>query len=241
MTAFEMAIQDPQGLAVAARVRPARMELCAALSTGGVTPSAGFIESAVETGVPVHVLIRPREGGFVHSPDETALILADVRHALRLGAAGVVIGGLLADGSVDGELVRRARDLADDAEVTFHRAFDQAADLDAALDALIEAGATRVLTSGGRPSAAEALDVFPRLVERAAGRIEVMAGAGVTSANAAAIAATGVDAVHASAKRTVTSTLAVSLGSGAGAGETSYTTADEAEATAIRDVLGPVL
>lgn len=240
MTAFELAVQDPQGLAVAARVRPDRIELCSALSTGGVTPSAGLVEAAVATGVPVHALVRPREGGFTHSADETALILADVRHALGLGAAGVVIGGLV-EGSVDGELVRRVRELAGDAEVTFHRAFDQAADLDAALDALIEAGATRVLTSGGRPSASEALDVFPRLVERAAGRIQVMAGAGVTSANAAAIAATGVDAVHASAKRTVTATLAVSLGSAAAAGETSYTTADEAEAAALRELLGAAL
>jgi len=240
MTAFELAVQDPQGLAVAARVRPDRIELCSALSTGGVTPSAGLVEAAVATGVPVHVLVRPREGGFTHSADETALILVDVRHALGLGAAGVVIGGLVG-GSVDGELVRRVRELAGDAEVTFHRAFDQAADLDAALDALIEAGATRVLTSGGRPSASEALDVFPRLVERAAGRIQVMAGAGVTSANAAAIAATGVDAVHASAKRTVTATLAVSLGSAAAAGETSYTTADEAEAAALRELLGVAL
>jgi copper homeostasis protein len=241
MTAFELAVQDPHGLAVAARVRPDRMELCSALSTGGVTPSAGFVEAAVATGVPVHVLIRPREGGFSHSADETALILADVRHALRLGAAGVVIGGLLADGSVDGELVRRARDLAGDAEVTFHRAFDQTADLDAGLEALIDAGAARVLTSGGRASAAEALDVFPRLVARAAGRIQVMAGAGVTSENAAAIAATGVDAVHASAKRTVVETLAVSLGAAAAAGQTRYATADESEAAAIRELLGPAL
>lgn len=238
MTAFELAVQDPQGLAVAARVRPDRIELCSALSTGGITPSAGLVEAAVATGVPVHVLVRPREGGFVHTADETALILADVRQALRLGAAGVVIGGLLADGSVDGELVRRARELAGDADVTFHRAFDQAADLDAALEALIAAGATRVLTSGGRSSASEALDVFPRLVERAAGRIQVMAGAGVTSANARAIAATGVDAVHASAKRTVVETLAVSLGAAAAAGKTQYATTDEVEAAAIRELLG---
>jgi copper homeostasis protein len=142
---------------------------------------------------------------------------------------------------VDGELVRRARDLAGDAEVTFHRAFDQTADLDAGLEALIDAGAARVLTSGGRASAAEALDVFPRLVARAAGRIQVMAGAGVTSENAAAIAATGVDAVHASAKRTVVETLAVSLGAAAAAGQTRYATADESEAAAIRELLGPAL
>jgi len=232
MTAFELVVQDSEGLAIAARLRPDRMELCSALSTGGITPSAGLIEAAVGSGVPVHVLVRPREGGFAHSAEERELILADVRHSVRLGAAGVVIGGLVG-GSVDADLVRRARDIAGDAEVTFHRAFDQTADIEAALDALIDAGATRVLTSGGRPSAADALDVYPRLVARAAGRIQVMAGAGVTSANAAAIAATGVDAVHASAKRTVIERLAVSLGPSAAAGETSYTTVDEVEARAV--------
>ena len=236
MTAFELAVQDPHGLAVARRVRPDRMELCSALSTGGITPSAGLIGAAVDTGVPVHVLIRPREGGFVHSDDENALILADVRQAVRLGAAGVVIGGLV-EGTVDTDLVRRVRENADGIEVTFHRAFDQTVDLGASLDALVEAGATRVLTSGGRSAAADALDVLSSLVERAAGRIQVMAGAGVTSANVAAIAATGVDAAHASAKRTVVETLAVSLGSAAGAGEARYATTDEDEARALRAAL----
>jgi copper homeostasis protein len=124
--------------------------------------------------------------------------------------------------------------------VTFHRAFDQTADLFASLDALEAAGVTRVLTSGARPSAVEALDVLPALVARAAGRIQIMAGAGITAGNAAAIAATGVDALHASAKRTVTQTLAVSLGSAAAAGETGYSTTDEEEAVALRDLLARV-
>jgi len=235
MTAFELAVQDPTGLLVAERVRPARMELCSALSTGGITPSAGLVEAAVATGVPVHVLVRPREGGFVYDDAEKRTILADVRQATLLGAAGVVIGGLLGD-TVDLDLVRRARE-ASDGEVTFHRAFDQVADQRASVDQLAEAGVTRVLTSGGRSSAADALIELRALAAHASGRIQIMAGAGVTSRNAAAIAATGVDAVHASAKRTVTDRLAVSLGSAAGAGESRYATTDEDEALAIRDAL----
>lgn len=236
MTAFEIAVQDPHGIGVIERVRPDRIELCAALSTGGVTPSVGLIEAAVGTGIPVHVLVRPREGGFDYDDAEKRMIVADVVCAMRAGAAGIVVGGL-AGGSVDLDLVRRAQDAAGSGDVTFHRAFDQAADLFAALDALVTAGVTRVLTSGARPSAAEALDVLPALVARAAGGIQIMAGAGITSRNAAAIAATGVDALHASVKRTVTERLAVSLGSAAAAGEAGYATTDENEAVTLRDLL----
>jgi copper homeostasis protein len=236
MTALEIAVQDPWGVEVVERVRPDRIELCAALSTGGVTPSAGLVEAAVATGVPVHVLVRPREGGFEYDDVEKRTIIADVRHAIGAGAAGVVIGGLVG-GAVDLDLVERARDAAGPGEVTFHRAFDQVPDLLASIDRLAAAGVTRVLTSGARPSAIEAIDVLPALVARAAGRIQIMAGAGITSRNAPAIAATGVDAIHASAKRTVTDTLAVSLGSAAGAGETTYATTDEDEAVALRDLV----
>lgn len=236
MTAFEIAVQDPHGVDVIGRVRPDRIELCAALSTGGVTPSAGLVDAAVATGVPVHVLVRPREGGFDYDSAEKSMIIADVARAMGQGAAGVVVGGL-ADGSVDVDLVRRAQDAAGSGDVTFHRAFDQTVDIFASLDALMTAGVTRVLTSGARPSAVEALDVLPELVARAGGAIQIMAGAGITSLNAAAIAATGVDALHASAKRAVAERLAVSLGSAAAAGDTGYATTDEDEAVALRDLL----
>ncbi|MGI6879126.1 copper homeostasis protein CutC [Microbacterium sp. gxy059] len=237
MTAFEIAIQDPTGIAVAVAVRPDRVELAGALSTGGVTPSPALTESAAATGVPVHALIRPREGGFGYDDAERDLVVADARHAIRLGAAGVVIGGLTADGAVDAALVERVRDVVGDHEITFHRAFDQMADRRAALDVLVGLGVTRVLTSGGAGRAIDATDELRALVAHADGRIQIMAGAGVTSQNVAELAATGVDAVHASAKRTVVEQLTVSLGSGAPAGESGYATADEAEARAIRAAL----
>lgn len=236
MTALEIAVHDPRGVEVIERVRPDRIELCAALSTGGVTPSVGLIETAVATGIPVHVLVRPREGGFDYDAAEKRVIVADVVRAMRSGAAGVVVGGL-ASGSVDLDLVQRAQGAVGSGEVTFHRAFDQTADLFASLDALVRVGVTRVLTSGARPTAAGALDVLSALVARATGRIQIMAGAGITSRNAAAIAATGVDALHASAKRIMTARLAVSLGSAATAGEASYATTDENEAATLRDLL----
>jgi len=237
MTQFELAVQDPQGLRVAKAVGADRMELVEALSTGGVTPSAGFIEVAVATGVPVHALVRPREGSFEYDADEKRTILADVRHAVALGAAGVVIGGLVG-GLVDLDLVRSVRETAGAAEVTFHRAFDQLADRESAVDQLADAGVTRVLTSGGKAAAGDALDTLRALVSRSSGRVQVMAGGGVTSATAAAVAATGVDAVHASAKRAVTEQLAVSLGSGAAAGDSVRFTNDVDEARAVLAALG---
>ncbi|WP_105565671.1 copper homeostasis protein CutC [Microbacterium halophytorum] len=233
---FELAVQDVRGLVVAADVRPDRMELCTALSTGGVTPSSGLIEAAVATGVPVHVLVRPREGGFEYDEQEKALIVADSARAVALGAAGVVVGGL-ADGAIDVTLTTRVSEAVGHAEVTFHRAFDQLADQGAGVDLLADLGVTRVLTSGGAASALEGIGTLRRLAGRARGRVQIMAGAGVTSANAGELAETGVDAVHASAKKAVVERLAVGLGSAASAGEAVFHTADADEARAIKAVL----
>jgi copper homeostasis protein len=245
MTAFELAVQDRAGLAVAERVRPDRIELCAALSTGGLTPSIGLIEAAVATGVPAHVLVRPRAGGFAYDPDDVAVTLADVRAALAAGATGVVVGGTTdvpGGARVDARLVRAVVETAraasgGAAEVTFHRAFDLVADRRSALDELAAVGITRVLTSGGASRAPDALNELRLLVAHAAGRLQVMAGAGVDASNAAEVAATGVDAVHASAKAVVAERLAVSLGSGAQAGLAEYETTDEDAAVRIRDIV----
>ncbi|MBL7259592.1 copper homeostasis protein CutC [Paractinoplanes lichenicola] len=228
MVAFELAVQDAHGLAVAARPGVDRIELCSALPLGGVTPSLGFIEAAVATpGIPpVHVLVRPRPGGFDYSPDEVATTLSDVRHALAAGASGVVIGGVR-DGRVDAELVSRVVETG--ADVTFHRAFDALADPAEAIDDLVKLGVRRILTSAGASRVADALPALARLVSTAADRIEIMAGGGVRPDVIAAIVQTGVPAVHASAKRTLPGTGGVSLGTADAGRETT----DEAEAARI--------
>lgn len=236
MTAFELAVQDAAGLAVAARVRPDRIELATALPTGGLTPSAGLVELAVEMGLPVHVLVRPRLGDVEYDDAERSLLERDARCAVAAGAAGIVVGGTRA-GAVDIELVRTALDVASGAEVTFHRAFDTVSDRFAALDTLAGLGVTRILTSGGSVNAVEALDELRALSRHAAGRVQVMAGSGIDAANAARVAATGVDAVHASAKRTVTGVATISFGSAVGSGAARYETTDEKAAVAIRDAL----
>jgi copper homeostasis protein len=219
---------------VAARLPVDRIELCAALALGGLTPSLAFIETAAETpGIPpVHVLVRPRPGGFEHDPDEAELIVRDVRHALAAGAHGVVVGAVR-DGRVDVDLLKRVIDAAEGADVTFHRAFDTVGDPAAALDVLAELGVRRVLTSAGADTVAEALPALTALVTAAGGRIEIMAGGGVRPESVADLVRTGVAAVHASAKRAVADTVAVGLGTAAPAGAPSRETTDEEQVTRI--------
>ncbi|MEV6846425.1 copper homeostasis protein CutC [Actinoplanes sp. NPDC051411] len=234
MVDFELAVQDPPGLTIAARLGVDRIELCSALPVGGVTPSLGLVETAVAMpGMPpVHVLVRPRLGGFDYSPDEVALILRDVRHVLAAGAAGVVIGGVR-DGRVDQDLVRRVLDVAASCPVTFHRAFDTLSDPAGAIGTLAALGVRRILTSAGAASVADALPFLAELVAVAGDRIEIMAGGGVRPDDVEKIVRTGVPAIHASAKRTVPSAVGVTLGTAARAGESGFETTDEAAAARI--------
>lgn len=164
-----------------------RVELCSALGVGGVTPSAGLIVGAVrERGdMKIHVLIRPREGDFVYTSREVAVMEADIEAAKTAGADGVAIGALKADGTVDEEAMRRLLGHCAGISVTFHRAFDECADPLATLETLIGYGVDRVLTSGCRESAAEGAEFIRRLVDAAAGRIIIMPGAGISPANIA--------------------------------------------------------
>uniref|UniRef100_UPI000FDAB2FD copper homeostasis protein CutC n=1 Tax=Microbacterium sp. CPCC 204701 TaxID=2493084 RepID=UPI000FDAB2FD len=142
---------------------------------------------------------RPREGGFVYSADEAALITADIRACVARGAGGVVVGALDEAGGLDRDAVRRWRDAADSATLVFHRAIDAAADPSAVFDAVVAEGVDRVLTSGG---AARSIDGVDRIAAFAArsGNVEVMAGGGVRIADIPALFAAGVDAVHLSAR-----------------------------------------
>ncbi|WP_120493890.1 copper homeostasis protein CutC [Microbacterium phyllosphaerae] len=217
--AIEIAVQDPAGVRIAGAVGAARVELAQALPLGGLTPSLATIELAVETartaGPEVHVLIRPRAGGFHYDADEIALSERDVRAAIEAGAHGVVIGALDAQGRLDLDAMARLRDAAGGASVTLHRAIDVTADPIATLVAARSLGLRRVLTSGGSSVAIDGIDTLRALVAEAAGEIEIMAGSGVDAASAAALAATGVDALHFSAKRTVHEDGGVRMGSAA--------------------------
>ena len=239
--ALEIAVQDPAGVRIAAEVGATRVELASALALGGLTPSPATLELAVETagagGPEVHVLIRPRAGGFHYTEDELLVSERDVRRAIGAGAAGVVIGALDADGRLDVVAMARLRDAAGGASVTLHRAIDMTADPVATLRAARELGLRRVLTSGGASTAIDGIDTLRALVAAAEGQIEVMAGSGVDAASAPAIALTGVDAIHFSAKRSVRATGGVRMGS-ASDGVGGYEVTDRDTALAVCAALG---
>jgi copper homeostasis protein len=181
-----------------------RVELCENLAEGGTTPSYGqIILARKQLHIKLYVLIRPRRGDFLYSDLEFEVMQADIRTCIEAGCDGVVIGILKADGTVDKErcteLVRLARQWG--LGVTFHRAFDMCADQFQALEDIIDMGCERILTSGGKSTAMEGATVIAHLVEKAAGRIAIMPGSGITENNVADLVHfTGVTEVHSSAR-----------------------------------------
>lgn len=180
-----------------------RVELCQNLEQGGLTPSYGLIKRVRELlTIPVFVLVRPRPGNFVYDAYEWAIMAADIEQCRALGCAGVVLGILDATGRVDRPRCQSLIELAGPLPVTFHRAFDACPDQAQALEDVVALGCQRVLTSGGQFTAVQGQVQLAALVQRAAGRISVMPGAGLTPHNIRALAAsTGATEFHASAKR----------------------------------------
>ena len=202
---FEVAVDSLESALAAQACGVDRVELCADLASGGLTPSRGLLELALETlHIPVHVIIRPRRGDFLYTEAEFQIMLRDIAAAKAAGAQGVVFGVLLADGGIDlartAELVAAARPLS----VTFHRAFDMCQQPLEALALLIELGVERLLTSGQAQTAEAGAALIDELVGLAEGRISVMPGAGINAENIRCIAAeTGAREFHFSAREPV--------------------------------------
>lgn len=190
--------------AAAVSLGAARVELCAALEAGGLTPGAGAVLGAREALGPgrLVVLVRPRGGDFVHDPAELDVMRRDVRFVRESGSDGVAFGILRADGTLDVERCAELVELARPLPATLHRAFDRTPDPDEALEQAVRAGFARVLTAGGAASAAAGTEVLAALVRRAAGRVEIVAAGGVRASDVRRlVAATGVPAVHAGPRR----------------------------------------
>ena len=166
-----------------------RIELCDNPSEGGTTPSYGFIKAAREKlTIELYPIIRPRGGDFLYSDTEFEIMKADVQICKNIGCNGVVIGILLADGTVDKERCKQLVDIAYPMGVTFHRAFDRTADPFKALEDIISIGCERILTSGQKPSVNEGVQLLIDLVQQANERIIIMPGSGVRAENIVALA-----------------------------------------------------
>ncbi|MEX1023927.1 MAG: copper homeostasis protein CutC [Planctomycetota bacterium] len=201
MTLLEIVTETVDGARVAAAAGAGRIELCAGLGEGGTTPSAGAILGARRSiDCELTVLLRPRRGDFLYSAAEYETLRADLGVARNLGADAVALGVLASDGAIDRERTARLVDEARPLAVTFHRAFDVTRELEATLDVLIELGVERVLTSGGAANVDLGRETIGALVDRAAGRIGIMAGGGVTERNVRRLVlTTGVEEIHCSA------------------------------------------
>ena len=166
-----------------------RIELCSAITCGGVTPSHGTIEAIAQANlnIDINVLIRPREGGFCFTEDEITTMCRDIEFCRKTGVHGVVIGALTHDGEIDIEACQRMIEAAGELSITFHRAFDVCRDPHKALEQIISLGCDRLLTSGQKPSAERGTELLAELVKQAAERIIIMPGAGINPQNIALI------------------------------------------------------
>jgi copper homeostasis protein len=204
---IEICVEGIDGLVAAQNAGADRVELCASLIEGGLTPSLGTIREALRVAtIPFHVIIRPRGGDFLYSEREFDSMLADVRALRTTGVAGVVFGCLTADGAIDEPRMRALVEAARPMAVTCHRAFDMTRDFRAAVEALVRCGVDRVLTSGQRDTALEGIDILAETVALAAGRLKVMACGALDAHNIADVAVkTGADELHFAALETVKS------------------------------------
>ncbi|XP_071550740.1 copper homeostasis protein cutC homolog isoform X2 [Panulirus ornatus] len=201
---LEVCVDSLESAIAAAEGGADRLELCLALSEGGLTPTPGLlagVKNRISKHVEVFCMIRPRGGPMVYSDGEAEVILNDAETLKTAGADGLVFGALDTNGTIDKKLCKRFRETAGGLPCTFHRAFDLLQNPINGLETIIELGFQRILTSGGKATALEGCNNLAQLVTAAKGRIVIMAGAGIKSDNVTnIISLTGVTQCHASAR-----------------------------------------
>jgi copper homeostasis protein len=181
---LEISVDTLDKAVAAERGRADRIELCADLSVGGLTPDSKMLRSVREkVRIPIFPMIRPRPGDFVYSAAEFAEMKRSVAVAKEAGMNGVVLGLLQEDRRVDVRRTCELVELARPLPVTFHRAFDDTANLDEALEDVIQTGAARILTSAGAKTALQGAGKLAELVVTARDRILIVPGAGISAAN----------------------------------------------------------
>lgn len=210
---IEICTDRLEGAQAAHRFGAKRIELCAALSVGGLTPSVGLVKACSVIGIEVHTIIRHKEGGFVYDKQDVQMMQDDISAMHAAGARGVVFGILTSKFEIADEneyLLNYAKSLG--LEVTFHRAFDFVTQYKTAIARLVDMGFDRLLTSGLQPKAIDGLDVLSYLQEAYGHEIQIMAGSGVNTDNALEIAKTGIQNLHFTARMASGDTSAHSMG-----------------------------
>lgn len=180
----EICVESFQEAVLAAAAGATRIELCSNLSCGGTTPSYGTIKMTIEKlQIPVMVMIRPRGGDFCYTNDEFGIMREDLRMCNLLGAAGVVLGLLKRDSKIDTDRTSELINLAHKMPVTFHKAIDDSRDLLQSVIQLKNIGISRILTSGGQPTAAEGAEMLLKMIEVAGDQLKIVVTGKVTWAN----------------------------------------------------------
>lgn len=233
---IEICVDRIDSVVACAKAGVDRIELCAALSEGGLTPSLGLLRQARQIfSGKIMMMIRPRAGDFLYRSDEIEVMKEDIALAKTNGADGVVFGCLEADGNIDQPLTRELLEDAGELDVTFHRAFDVTPHLSASLEVLIDLGIPRVLTSGGEADVWLGQQRLRELIQQAAGRISILPGGGVVAARVPElIAATAAREVHLSARHTIDSAMEfrradIPMGASVVMGEYDHKVADVAQ------------
>ena len=180
---IELCAASIEAIEIARKLNIDRIELCQDLEQGGLTPSAGLIQYAISKDIETHVLIRPRAGGFHYSEMELEVILNDILIAKKLGAKGIVVGVLQANFELDISALQKIKAVSYGLELTFHRAFDESIDWKKSIDALVELGFNRILTSGFASNVEIGMGILKQMTAYAKDRIEIMPGGGVSAAN----------------------------------------------------------
>lgn len=221
---LEVCVDSPEGLVAAIKGGADRVEVCSALALGGLTPTTTMMSTAGAGEIPFVAMIRPRAGDFVWTAEEVDHMQGEIDEALEMGAEGLVLGASRADGSLDAKVLKAlVKNMPDDIDLVLHRCIDLTPDPLLALETAIALGFDRVLTSGGAPRAVDGLGRLKAMFDRAAGRIEIMPGSGITPDNLGQLAALlPLTSVHAGCARSLPqSALAVAMGlTGAGRKET---------------------
>ena len=205
----EVCVDSYASAEVAAAAGVDRIELCSSLLEGGLTPSFGLVMQILKNfDIEIHVMLRPRSGDFLYSNEEFEIIKNDLKKLKEMGVNGFVIGILNPDGSVDSRKIHDIVELAKPLPITFHRAIDVCNDPIGAVDELVMAGVSRILTSGGQPSALLGKNKINQMVHVANGRLQIMAGAGVNDQNVVdLVESTNVKDIHFSASQWVDSSM----------------------------------
>lgn len=178
---LEVCVDDPEGLAEAVAGGADRIELCAALGIGGLTPTLGLMQLAACSGLPCYPMIRPRSGVFVFTPGEVAVMITDIHAARAAGLAGVVLGASQPDGSLDATVLATLIDAAQGLDITLHRAIDLCPDKLAAIATARALGFRRILTSGGALAAPDGAEALATMMRAAGPDCVIMPGSGVSS------------------------------------------------------------